>query len=566
MTGKLPAPRAALLPLLLVAGCGDAPTAPAKPADTVAPVVVMDGPAADTLYITRVGAPARPTVRGTATDSAGVSRLTYQLNGGKEVEIGVAPGTSVPYSFTLWIEEGVNTMVVHAYDAAGNRGSSVARRLLQNAEGPRIRLLDPAPGTVVGADSARVTISAADAFGLMRAQVSVNDGPTRVVPLSGDSATFQLVIALQGGENTVRVEAFDRDEVRSFSLLRVQRGGPAFAAASVGRGHACALSPAGAAYCWAWAAGSGETGQGSGRDVSSPAPVVGGLAFRQVEAGFGQSCGVGADGRAFCWGRDYAMYTGTTLVSVPTPVGAKISFRSLALGPEQVCGVSTGDEAYCWGRNPSGELGIAGGAAQAAGPTPVAGGIAFRSLSAGSGYTCGLTPAGRAYCWGTNASGQLGTGEAAGSRAPVPVAGSLAFRSIAAGVLHTCAVATDGRAWCWGSNLLGELGTGELQQGSTPTRAPVAVRGDVRFTAVTVGSRHACALAEDGSAWCWGDNAEGQLGTGTTAGSPVPARVSGGHAFRSISARDVRTCGTTTGDRILCWGGRTLVPTPVAGQ
>jgi alpha-tubulin suppressor-like RCC1 family protein len=297
--------------------------------------------------------------------------------------------------------------------------------------------------------------------------------------------------------------------------------------------------------------------------------VVGGLSFRQVEAGFGQSCGVAADGRAHCWGRGYATFTGSgpfaPLVSVPTPVGPGITFRSVALGPEQVCGVSTGDEAYCWGRNPSGELGI-GAASEAAGPTPVAGGIAFRSLSAGSGYTCGLAPAGRAYCWGGNASGQLGTGEAAGTRTPAPVAGDLAFRSIAAGVLHTCAVGTDGRARCWGSNLLGELGTGELQQGSTPTRAPVAVRSDVRFASVAVGSRHACALAEDGSAWCWGDNAEGQLGTGTTAGSPVPARVAGGNTFRTLSARDVRTCGTTTGNRLLCWGGRTLVPTPVAGQ
>lgn len=571
MTGKrLPAcgaPPAALLPLLLLAGCGDGPTTPAKPADTTAPVVVMTGPV-DTLFITRVGAPARPTVQGTATDSAGVARLTYQLNGGREEEVGITPGTSVPYSFTLWIEEGTNTMTVHAYDAAGNRGSTT-RRLLQNAAGPRIRLLDPAAGTVVASDSARVTLSAADPFGLARAQVTLNNGPTRVVPLSGDSATFQLTMPLQGGENTIRVEAFDRDEVRSSETFRVQRGGLAFAAASVGRGHACALTPAGAAYCWAWAAGSGETGQGTAGDASAPAPVVGGLAFRQVEAGHGQSCGVAVDGRAHCWGRGYATYTGSgpfaPLVSVPTPVGPGIAFRSLALGPEQICGVSTGDEAYCWGRSPSGELGI-GAAAEAAGPTPVAGGIALRSLAAGSGYTCGLTPAGRAYCWGTNASGQLGTGGAAGSRTPVPVAGDLAFRSIAAGVLHTCAVATDGRAWCWGSNLLGELGTGELQQGSTPTRTPVAVRADVRFTVVTAGSRHGCALAEDGSAWCWGDNAEGQLGTGTASGSPVPARVAGGHTFRTLSARDVRTCGTTTGNRLLCWGGRTLVPTPVAGQ
>jgi len=446
----------------------------------------------------------------------------------------------------------------------------VTRRLLQNAEGPRIRMVDPAEGSVLASDSARLTFSAADPFGLVRAQVTVNNGPVREVALSGDSATFQLVVPVQGGENVVRVEAFDRDEVRNSSIFSVRRGGLAFAAGSVGRSHACALSPAGAAYCWGSVSGSGETGQGTGGDASSPAPVVGGLAFRQVEAGFGQSCGVAVDGRAFCWGRGYARWSGagagSVLVSTPTRVGEEIAFRSVTLGPEQICGVSTGDEAFCWGRGPSGELGTPGGAGEAAAPTPVAGGIAFRSLSAGTGYTCGLTPAGRAYCWGTDASGQLGAGAAGGSRAPVPVAGDLAFRSIAAGAAHTCAVATDGRAWCWGSNLLGELGTGDYQQGSGFARSPVAVRSDLRFTAVAVGARHGCALAGDGSAWCWGDNAEGQLGTGSTASSPVPVRVAGGHAFRSLSARDVRTCGTTTGDRLLCWGERTLVPTPVAGQ
>ncbi|MEW5928952.1 MAG: Ig-like domain-containing protein [Gemmatimonadota bacterium] len=573
MTRRLFAPRgaplAALAPLLLLAACGDGPTTPG-PADTTAPAVVLASPASDTVYVTRVGAPRRPQVEGTATDAVGVARLTYQLDGGQEVEVAITPGATVPYSFPVRLAEGANTLVVHAYDAAGNRGSSAARRLGQNSEGPRIRLLSPDTAAVLLSDTVRVTLSAADAFGLTRARVRVNYGPYRDVPLSGDSAAFTLEVPLQGGENGIDVEVFDRDDVRGWWFYRLRRGGLAFRAGSAGRSHTCALSPAGAAYCWAPHGSYGETGQGEGDDARAPSPVVGGHVFRQVEAGVDQSCGVATDGRLFCWGRDYSrrvgVGAGSYLVSVPVQVGGGTAFRSVTLGPLHVCAVSTADEAYCWGRNPNGELGIAGNAPEAAAPTPVAGGIAFRSLSAGSGYTCGLTPAGRAYCWGSNASGQLGTGEIAGTRVPAPVAGGLAFRSLAAGVAHTCAVATDGRAWCWGSNLLGELGTGEYQQGSTPARAPVAVKSDARFASVVAGSRHACALAEDGSAWCWGDNAEGQLGTGTAAGSAAPVRVAGGHTFRSLSARDVRTCGTTTGDRLLCWGDRTLAPTPVAGQ
>jgi alpha-tubulin suppressor-like RCC1 family protein len=566
MTGKLPA---VLLPLLLLAGCGDGPTAAREP-DTAAPSVAVTSPSADTLYVSQLGPPALRTVAGTATDAVGVTRVTFQLDGGAESEVAVAAGTTVPYSFQVQVPYGEHVLVVSAYDAAGNRGTSAPRRLRHESTEPRIRLLDPAPGSTLASDTVRATISAAAHLGLGRARVRVNYGGYRDIPLSGDSTAFQVDVPLQGGENGIDVEVFDRNGTRSWNFFRLYRGGLAFAAGSAGRYHTCALTPAGAAYCWGSSGSYGETGQGEGDDARAAAPVVGGNVFRAVEAGVGQSCGIAADGRLFCWGRGYSsrvgVGAGSYMVSRPVPVGDGIRFRGVTLGPLQICAVSTDDRAYCWGANPSGELGIAGSAGEAAVPTPVAGGIAFRSLSAGTGYTCGLTPAGRAYCWGSDASGQLGAGTAAASRTPVPVAGELAFRAIAAGAAHTCAVALDGRAWCWGSNLLGELGTGEFQQGSGFARSPVAVRGDLRFTAVAVGARHACALAEDGAAWCWGDNAEGQLGTGSTAASPVPVRVAGGHAFRSLSARDVRTCGTTTGDRLLCWGERTLVPTPVAGH
>lgn len=570
MTGKPLAPRAALFPLLLLAGCGDGPTAARQP-DTTAPSVAVASPSTDTLYVSQLGPPALRAVAGTATDAVGVTRVTFQLDGGAESEVAVTAGTSVSYSFQVQVPYGEHVLVVSAYDAAGNRGSSAPRRLRHDSTEPRIRLLDPAPGSTLAADTVRATISAAAHLGLGRARVRVNYGGYRDIPLSGDSTTFRVDVPLQGGENGIDVEVFDRNGTRSWNYFRLFRGGLAFVAGSAGRSHTCALTPAGAAYCWAATGGSyGETGQGEGDDARAAAPVVGGHVFRTVEAGVGQSCGIAADERLYCWGSGYSsrvgVGVGSYMVSRPVPVGEGIRFRGVTLGPLQICAVSTGDQAYCWGSNQSGELGTLGSAGETAVPTPVAGGIAFRSLSAGHGYTCGLTPAGRAYCWGSDASGQLGAGTAGASRTPVPVAGELAFRSIAAGAAHTCAVALDGRAWCWGSNLLGELGTGDYQQGSGFVRSPAAVRSDLRFTAVAVGGRHGCALAEDGSAWCWGDNTEGQLGTGSTAPSPVPVRVSGGHAFRSLSARDVRTCGTTTGDRLLCWGGRTLVPTPVAGQ
>ena len=77
---------------------------------------------------------------------------------------------------------------------------------------------------------------------------------------------------------------------------------------------------------------------------------------------------------------------------------------------------------------------------------------------------------------------------------------------------HTCALATDGTVWCWG------LGV----QGAAPT--PVAIDGVVA-TSISAGGFHTCVLATDGSAWCWGDDSSGQLGIGATGGATPPTRV-----------------------------------------
>jgi alpha-tubulin suppressor-like RCC1 family protein len=93
-------------------------------------------------------------------------------------------------------------------------------------------------------------------------------------------------------------------------------------------------------------------------------------------------------------------------------------------------------------------------------PTPVAGGLTFTSLAVGGFHTCGLTSGGAAYCWGLNDYGQLGDGTIGGppcnflgqcSRlTPTPVAGGLAFISLTVGAEHTCGLTSGGAAYCWG--------------------------------------------------------------------------------------------------------------------
>lgn len=88
----------------------------------------------------------------------------------------------------------------------------------------------------------------------------------------------------------------------------------------------------------------------------------------------------------------------------------------------------------------------------------------------------------------------------------------------------------DGTAWAWGSNESGELGTNSVAIGDK-AKHPVAVTmpqvggNDIRFAAVSAGDNHVLALATDGSVWAWGDNGSGQLGTGNNTKAAVPVRV-----------------------------------------
>jgi alpha-tubulin suppressor-like RCC1 family protein len=152
--------------------------------------------------------------------------------------------------------------------------------------------------------------------------------------------------------------------------------------------------------------------------------------------------------------------------------------------------------------------------------------------SGGGNHSCVIQSAfpaapGTVYCWGSNSSGQLGAGSSE-TCSGVPCSHTAlavmlpTFAShVSAGNNHTCAIA-NGDAYCWGSNEHGQLGNGAVG-GSSP--APVLVGGGIKFTRISAGSGFTCALAVDGSPYCWGRNDVGQLGDGTTTSRALPVRI-----------------------------------------
>ena len=179
-------------------------------------------------------------------------------------------------------------------------------------------------------------------------------------------------------------------------------------------------------------------------------------------------------------------------------------FAAVAAGAGFACGATPSGVAYCWGDGWYGQLGTGATQTNSTTPVPVAGGLTFTALTAGSNFACAVTPSGTAYCWG---GGQLGNGSTAGSATPVAVAGGLAFTTVSAGPFFACGVTTSGAAYCWGGNGAGQLGTGT----QTSSLTPVPVAGGLAFTTVSVGGGlggggFACGITTVGAAYCWGDN------------------------------------------------------------
>lgn len=263
-----------------------------------------------------------------------------------------------------------------------------------------------------------------------------------------------------------------------------------------------------------------------------------------------------------------------------------LTFLQLSAGSAHTCGVTTEFRAYCWGNNNYGQLGNGShtgpdecySSSCSTRPVAVIGGKSFKTVTVNGNSSCGVTTDNRAYCWGSNASGQLGVGTLKGpdtcgtagcSTKPTAVVGGRQFRQVNTGGLHTCGVTVDNRAFCWGLNDYGQLGNGTnsgevICPGERPcTTRPVAVLGDRRFRQLSPGTRHTCGITTDSVAYCWGRDRWGELGDGsgtepnTCFSDPCstrPVKVAGGWRFRQLDAGYVHTCAVTPGNRAFCWG------------
>jgi len=205
------------------------------------------------------------------------------------------------------------------------------------------------------------------------------------------------------------------------------------------------------------------------------------------------------------------------------------------------------------------EVGAVGGGPQ----PPVFADDELSSVAAGALFTCGLATSGAAYCWGNNQWGELGSGATGpDSYTPLAVAGGHQFVALVAGLAHACGLEASGEAWCWGDNADAQLGIGAT---SAPKPSPQLVVGGHQFAALTSGTYHTCGRTTAGEVWCWGYGQMGALGNGALGIAPTPVKVAApaGTSFTWIASGNAHVCGLTTTGILYCWGGNMMGQTGI---
>jgi alpha-tubulin suppressor-like RCC1 family protein len=300
-----------------------------------------------------------------------------------------------------------------------------------------------------------------------------------------------------------------------------------FAQISAGADHTCAVDLTGDVWCW----GRNQFGQLGTGTVSSafaaqPNPTrvnAGATKFKEVGAGYFQTCALGMDNLVYCWGRTGCSVTPDSQLATPRSVGTQ-TFKALSVGPNHACALATNGTPMCWGKGNAGQLGdsnphpmcvIAPQAAAHAppviNPARIAAGGNSSCIASSSGYS---VMDGSITCWGT-------PGSSAGAQRFITTTVQMSIGGDDTAGDHMCAFNPAGTMHCWGANFGGVLGVGSTQNSVTQ---PSFVQTNMGFRDLDAGALHNCAINSSAEVFCWGHNEHGQLGDGTQTNSATLVR------------------------------------------
>jgi alpha-tubulin suppressor-like RCC1 family protein len=365
---------------------------------------------------------------------------------------------------------------------------------------------------------------------------------------------------------------------------------------AAGGGHVIAQKDDGS--LWGWGLNDhGQVGNGTTTNQVGPTQITisgdGGATFKYLAAGDKHSFAIKGNGALYYWGDNTngALGTGstsTTPVTRPTRNGTGVDWQYVAAGNSFSLAIKANGAMQTWGINGSGQLGLGDTATHSSPQTPWV-------TSTSDGWANDLKPGdmGASYkgsssvrsngtvdTWGGNDHGELGSTTCSSTITPGAANPTPAVRisgnqwvMTSGGDQHVVALKNDGTIWSWGKNVNGRLGTNS----STDSTCPVQENShDTKWIAVQARYGNVMGLKSDGTLWSWGENSDGNGGTGVSGVLLQPTAVTGGkrwvafsvgvrHALAIRSDGTVWAWGDNTSSELGTGGGSSGVPVQVPG-
>ncbi len=309
-----------------------------------------------------------------------------------------------------------------------------------------------------------------------------------------------------------------------------------------GFNHSLGLTSTGSVYAW----GNGTEGQiGNGNHINADNPVFvdnfAGQGYLQVTAGGYHSVALSNTGAILAWGENtYGQLGNGTTIDSYVPVSPlnpnNLTWENISAGYLHTLAIQkTGGSPnvgalWAWGSNAYGQLGDGTQTDRHAPVLITHPGVpsSWQMISAGERHSLAIAADGSLWAWGTNALGQLGTGNTAASSIPIAVMVGTKWLTCSAGGIHSLAIRSDGTLWAWGSSMNGQVGNNSL---SSAVLSPVKISSATDFTSVSAGLDFSFAIDKNGALWGWGDNNVGQISSPAGSGVAivkVPTKINGG--------------------------------------
>jgi alpha-tubulin suppressor-like RCC1 family protein len=226
---------------------------------------------------------------------------------------------------------------------------------------------------------------------------------------------------------------------------------------------------------------------------------------------------------------------------------------SLSMGSYHSCFVAEGG-LYCFGNGSTGALGN-GTTQDRPVPTRANSRTSYSTVTCGGTLSCALHSDGSVECTGLGKDGGSGAFTDRFEFGPVATSESITF--INAGESHVCAIGESARLYCWGANAEGQLGQPDPFPGEgPPSSTPLEVPHTTGFRRVSAGQGHTCAIDTDGALYCWGRNTNNELGLGDGAADQLrtPQHVGTDADWSEVRAGQNHTCALKTDRSLWCWG------------